>query len=171
MSGKKLHWIGAFSIFTLALLYLGNDSVNAQSVPKLDFDEFSPLLHQQNDTTYVINFWATWCAPCIKELPAFERLHKESQSADHAPTKVVLVSLDFPDHYDSALLPFIENKALKSKVIFLDDGRANKWIPKVSDEWSGAIPATLIYRGKSRWFHEGSLSYSELVKGIQSVNK
>lgn len=108
------------------------------------FDGLEPLFQFENDTTYVVNFWATWCKPCVKELPYFEEFN--SQHANEK-VKVVLVSLDFPKQVESNLVPFVKKKALKSKVVVLLDGKYNDWIDKVSPDWSGAIPATYIYKG------------------------
>ena len=128
-------------------------------VPSLDFSELNNFLTKENDTTYVINFWATWCKPCIKELPAFEKL-----TADYSDKKlkVILVSLDFPDKIDSQVVPFIEKNNIQSQVLLLNDGDANSWIPKISKKWSGAIPATLIYNNTTRLFYEQSFTFEEL---------
>jgi thiol-disulfide isomerase/thioredoxin len=134
-------------------------------IPFLDFSELNKFLTKENDTTYVVNFWATWCRPCIKELPAFEQL-----TADYSDKKlkVLLVSLDFPDKIDSQVVPFIEKNNIQSRVLLLDDGDANGWIPKVSEKWSGAIPATLIYNRNTRLFYERSFTFEEL---LSEVNK
>ncbi|MEM7657745.1 MAG: TlpA disulfide reductase family protein [Bacteroidota bacterium] len=126
------------------------------------FEEFSPLLSQANDTTYVVNFWATWCKPCVAELPYFEAFH--AQAADQ-PVKVLLVSLDFPKQIETTLLSFVKRKELQSEVIVLLDGKYNQWIDQVSPDWSGAIPATLVFRNQSHIFREGSF---ESVEDLQN---
>ncbi|GAA4326638.1 hypothetical protein GCM10023115_38670 [Pontixanthobacter gangjinensis] len=110
-----------------------------------NFEDLEPVFHLENDTTYVINFWATWCKPCIKELPYFEAV--DSIYSDKK-LKVVLVSLDFPKQIEDKLVPFVREKKLNSKVLVLLDGKYNNWIDKVSEDWSGAIPATYIYKGE-----------------------
>jgi thiol-disulfide isomerase/thioredoxin len=115
-----------------------------------------------------VNFWATWCKPCVKELPAFEKLN-EVYANDKV--KVLLVSLDFIKHFETKVKPFVAEKNLKSDVILLNDPRSNQWIDKVSKEWSGAIPATVIYRGKDRLFYEGSFTYEELEKEMLKIHK
>ena len=107
------------------------------------FKSLEPIFQFDNDTTYLINFWATWCKPCIEEIPVFERVNTEYKNE---PVKVVLVSLDLPNQVESKLVPFISKNQLKSKVIVLLDGKYNDWIDKVSRNWTGAIPATLIYK-------------------------
>lgn len=128
-------------------------------VPSYNFEELNTLLTKDNDTTYVVNFWATWCRPCIKELPAFEKLN-----ADYADekVKVLLVSLDFPDKIEKQVIPFMDKNNIQSDVVLLDDSDANSWIPKVSEEWSGSIPATVIYKGALREFYEHSFTFEEL---------
>ena len=124
------------------------------------------LLQHKNDTTYVINFWATWCKPCVKEMPYFEKLGK---TYAEEKVKVVFVSLDFPDRLEPLVVPFIKKDKLESEVVLLDDDDANYWIPKVSDKWQGAIPATLIYKGENRAFFERSFTFEELEKEVQSI--
>jgi len=124
-----------------------------------DYAGLEPFLNRQDGKTYVVNFWATWCAPCVKEMLFFEKLN---ESYSNYNVEVILVSLDFPKQYDSKLKPFIREKGLKSKVIALNDVDTNSWIPKISEEWTGAIPATLIYNDHKRKFYEQSFDYDQL---------
>ena len=117
-----------------------------------------------NDTTYLINFWATWCSPCVKELPYFEGIHDQYKGK---PFKVILVSLDFRKHIEKKLIPFLNQNEIKSDVVLLADGKANRWIDRVDPEWSGAIPITLVVSGKERRFYETEFhSEEELVEII-----
>ncbi len=122
------------------------------------------MLLQEGSKTYVVNFWATWCAPCIKELPYFEALNK-NQNID-----VLLVSLDFPQHKESRLLPFIKKNQLQSKVVHLDDTNENFWINAIDTTWSGAIPATIIYNNQKRGFYERLFTQKELETLVESFN-
>ncbi len=136
-------------------------------IPVYDFDMLEKkLLQKKNDTTYVVNFWATWCKPCVKELPHFEQL---GASYSEEKVKVVLVSIDFPEYLNTKVLPFIKKHNLKSEVILLDDGDVNTWIPKVSEQWEGSIPATLIFNKKGKFFYEQPFSYHELEKIVKSI--
>lgn len=131
-----------------------------QSIHVLNFDEFQPYLHFTNDTTYVINFWATWCVPCIKELPEFEKFHLETKNKK---IKVILVSLDSPSKIESSLLPFLDKNNISAEVLLLNDPNSNAWINKVDTSWSGSLPATMIYNNSASKFFEIELDY-ELIK-------
>ena len=124
-----------------------------------DFDGIAPLLSKQNDTTYIVNFWATWCKPCIEELPNFERTFAEQKENKVA---LILVSLDMPSMWEKRLVPFVKKNNLQGKVVILDDPKMNEWIPKVDKNWGGGIPATLLYNGSKRSFFEQSLTYEQL---------
>lgn len=149
----------------ITLFFIGCTHINKKNpVQKMDFSTFEPALKKQDDTVYVINFWATWCKPCIDELPDFERINLDYKNK---PVKVILVSLDFPTKHEELLLPFIKENNLQSQVIHLTEVNANKWINRVSNEWSGAIPATVIYRGESRFFVEGKMNYEQIKSQIE----
>ncbi len=130
-----------------------------------DFEGLKPLLNKKDDKVYVVNFWATWCAPCVKELPAFEELYSNYKTNK---VEVLLVSLDFPHQFESKLKPFIKKRELKSKVVVLDDVDSNSWIPQISKDWSGSIPATIIYNNENRIFYEQSFTYNELEKELKN---
>jgi thiol-disulfide isomerase/thioredoxin len=117
-------------------------SSKAQEVPEVNFEELSPWLNKANDTTYVVNFCATWCKPCVEEMPHFLEVATEMKDEK---VKFVFVSLDFPTQIESRLLPFIEKHEIREQVVLLNDPNSNEWINKVDAGWSGAIPATLIY--------------------------
>ncbi|MFN3639813.1 MAG: TlpA disulfide reductase family protein [Flavobacterium sp.] len=129
-----------------------------------DYDNIERFLTQKNDTTYVVNFWATWCVPCVEELPHFEKLN---QKYSDRKFKMILISLDFPKMVESRVLPFIKEKQLKAEVIHLNDPDANRWIEKVDATWSGAIPATLIYRNDQRNFYESTFDEATLNNEIK----
>jgi thiol-disulfide isomerase/thioredoxin len=131
----------------------------------LNYEELKPFLHKNDDKTYVINFWATWCLPCVKELPAFEKLNKEFKDKN---VEVILVSLDFSRQLESNLIPFIKNKKIQSKVLHFDDKNEQFWIQDIADNWTGSIPATIIYNAKKRKFYEQSFHYETLKNELQT---
>ena len=139
-----------------------------QNVPVIGLDDLESRLENGKDTTYVVNFWATWCGPCVKELPYFEALEKANLGKNF---KVLLVSLDFANQLGSKVIPFVKKKELVSEVVLMDEDRPNKWIPRVSDKWTGALPATLFVntQKKTRHFHEGSFKEGELEQKLTEI--
>lgn len=158
------------SFIGFSCLAQGNDAVktavtkNGITVQTYNFKALEPLFHRQNDTIYVINFWATWCAPCVKELPFFEKLNSVYKNKK---VKVLLVSLDMKKQVESSLLPFIKRKNIQSEVVHLHDPDADAWVGKVDGAWSGALPATLIYNKGQRKFYEQSFTYEALEKEVK----
>jgi len=130
------------------------------------FDEVASLFDQaKTDQTLVINFWATWCQPCVEELPYFERLARETDA------RIVMVSLDFKKDIATKLKNFVEERDLKLPVVALADGDYNSWIDRVDPSWGGAIPVTLIYRGSERRFHDTKFDdYNELRNAVAAVS-
>jgi thiol-disulfide isomerase/thioredoxin len=122
----------------------------------------------RSDGILVVNFWATWCAPCVKELPLFEKLHSEAKPG----VSVALVSMDLDiDPNPDKVYRFVERKGLKSKVLLLDEKDPNSWISSIDPEWSGALPATIVINQKTgkRKFVERSLHEGDLEKLIAEV--
>lgn len=155
-----------FIFILITLMLLGFGSVHAQypEIEVTDFEGLEPLLEKNNDTTYVINFWATWCKPCVEEMPGF--LKAASEFKDEK-VRFIFVSLDFPGQVNARLKPFVKKHDMADMVILLDDPDSNSWIEKVDPQWSGAIPATLIYNSIDRDFYEKSLSYNDLINIIE----
>jgi thiol-disulfide isomerase/thioredoxin len=157
---KILFLIAGLPVFSLGL--------HAQEVNVVSFKELSAWMNKQNDTTYVINFWATWCSPCVEELPHFEAANEKYKNEK---LQILLVSLDFRSQLTSKVYPFLAKKNIRSKVLLLDEPDANAYIDKVSPEWSGAIPATLIVNSakKVHQFHEKKFSKEELISIIEPL--
>ena len=132
------------------------------------YEQLKLLLERKDDKTYIVNFWATWCAPCVKELPYFEKINKKYAINN---VEVLLVSLDFPKQIDKKLIPFINKKKLQAKVVLLNDMNEDVWIQAIDKSWSGAIPATLIYNNNDRKFYEQSFDYETLENELQTFLK
>lgn len=133
-----------------------------------DFDALEPLLYTDSDKTHIVNFWAMWCAPCVKELPVFREYAKNNPDVE-----MVFVSLDFPEDIETRLKPFLKKKGISSKVVLLDDPDSNSWIDKIDPNWSGAIPFTIIFNNKNRSFYERTFENTQDLESevTKTINK
>ncbi|MCF8225939.1 MAG: TlpA family protein disulfide reductase [Bacteroidales bacterium] len=140
--------------------------LNGQNVQPIDKDGLVELLESKNKTTYVVNFWATWCAPCVSEIGYFESLHNVYGNKD---VHVKLVNLDFPNQLESRVIPFIKENKITAEVLQMTDLDYNSWISEVDANWSGAIPATLIFKGNEKIFFEGELTREQLFENVNKI--
>jgi thiol-disulfide isomerase/thioredoxin len=141
------------------------ETLQITSVKTYTYSELKPLLEKKDGKTYIVNFWATWCAPCVKELPYFEKINQEYSDKN---VEVLLVSLDFPKQVEKKLIPFINKRKLKSEVVLLDTENNDIWMKAIDKSWTGAIPATIIYNKNDRKFYERSFDYKTLESELQS---
>lgn len=136
----------------------------------IKFEDLQKQIEKKSDTLFVYNFWATWCKPCVEELPAFEETRRKYKISK---LKIILVNLDAKRNLDSKVIPFVKNKDILSEVILLDAPDYNSWMDKIDEKWSGAIPATLfIYSpNKVRVFFDQELKIENLQKIIDGILK
>lgn len=150
------------------LLFFATLSVQAQ-VKLLSLSELEQRVAQGKDTTYVVNFWATWCGPCVEELPNFEKLN---QASSQKPIKVLLLSMDFKSKLQKEVIPFVKQHKIKSEVYVINEPDQQQFIERVDKKWSGALPATLFINSKKqiRSFYEKEFTYQELTKTLENLN-
>ncbi len=150
----------------LILLWsLFTPAANQLQVKEVDVQQLAQNTIKNNDTLYVVNFWATWCKPCVAEMPFFV---SASQNFSNKKVKVVFVSLNYAR--ELALVDkFVKAKNITADCYLLNAGNPNVWIDKIEPEWGGSIPATIMYKGgKKVYFREGEFSQTELDSIIQT---
>lgn len=142
------------------------DLNNKNGVLIINFEELQTIIKKNDNKLYVINFWATWCKPCVEELPEFMEVNK-IYSKNHR-FKMILVSFDLATEINSKVRPFVSKNKIQADVYILDDNkRMNEWIPAIDSKWSGAIPATVFYKnGKKLEFIEKKMEKNELIQTI-----
>lgn len=133
-------------LFVFLFILIGKSS-HSQPIRIIKFPQLQRILEQPSDSVLIVNFWATWCAPCVAEIPHFEKISAQYASSK---VKVILVSLDAVSLLQKKVEPFIARKRIKSaQVVLLDETDYNAWIDKVSADWSGALPFTVIINTKA----------------------
>ncbi len=162
MNTTKKKLIFLFSFF----LFSGYGAM-AQNVQAIKYPALEKMLKQSKDTVLIVNFWATWCKPCVEELPYFEKISKKYSGKN---VKVILINLDVVKDLNTKVKPFVaKNNIRSSRIYLLDEPDYNSWIDLVSADWSGSLPFTLIVpSGKNaRKTFEEPLTESQLDKELQ----
>ncbi|MBV9986304.1 MAG: TlpA family protein disulfide reductase [Chitinophagaceae bacterium] len=135
---KKL----AIIIFVFACAH----PAGAQEIQKLKIGQLMKMIDTAS-TPLVVNFFATWCGPCIREIPWFEKNIKISDKK----VKLLLVSIDFADDYPKTVSAFVKKQGYSSQVVWLNETNADVFCPPVDKTWDGAIPVTLMVNNKKKY--------------------
>lgn len=130
-----------------------------------DFSTLQNRLDSDTSKIWVVNFWATSCPPCIKEMPHFIALQEKY---DHDELKVLLISLDQAKSHDKRVIPFIKKHNITPEVMHLVDENYSAWTDKIDTSWYGALPATLILKGSKRKYKFGM--YENMAELEEAVN-
>jgi thiol-disulfide isomerase/thioredoxin len=155
--------------FFLCLTFIAAINASAQKIPLWKLNDLKAAIDSANQPT-IINFWATFCKPCIAELPHFQQLANQYKEQG---VKLVMVSLDLKEAYPAKVMSFANKLKLTSPVVFLDESNADLFCPAVDSSWSGAIPASIFLNRSTgyRKFYEEELSKTKLEAEIKAMLK
>ena len=155
-------------LLSTLIFFIACSALKEDKVEIIKIDGLQKLLQEKDHKLHVINFWATWCKPCVKELPQFINL-----SRAHPEIDISLVSLDFVQNLETKVYPFLAKNKIDLRVLLIDELDYNLWIDMVDNSWSGAIPATLIIEPSTgrRIFLEKEFENNELEVEIENFIK
>jgi len=154
------------TLFTfMAICFLFALPVGAQEAKKVKITDLEKIIAESKGPL-VINFWATFCKPCMEEIPHFKKLQAKYEKDG---LQLLFVSLDMQDDYPEKVNSFIKKKKMAST--WLDETNADYFCPKIDQAWTGAIPATLFINNNRRYrkFIEESLTEEGLEKQIRDL--
>ena len=118
----------------------------------------------------LINFWATWCKPCVKEFPELVKLYNNYKDKGF---EIVFISVDVPEDVEPKVVPFLKKQDVDFVSYYNKFERPDELINYIDKNWEGAIPSTYIYDkdGKLTADILGSRSYEDFEKEItKSLN-
>lgn len=143
--------------------------LSAQPVKKWKYAELDRYI-KQSKTPLVINFWATFCKPCVEEIPYFQKAISRYKNKN---VKLLLVSLDFPEYYPEKIKAYAEKNGFTAEIVWMDEIDPGQFCPKVNAGWSGVLPATLFINNKKNYrnFHSQQLSEEELQKELEVLTR
>lgn len=156
-----------FTLLLFLTILISSQTMAQQTFRKvIKYEDLEKYTNKKDDVLYVVNFWATWCGPCVREIPDFMEVNKQFEG--RSDFKMLLISLDSKSDLQKEVLPFLKENNITAEVYLLDDNkRMNYWIPKVDKSWSGSIPATVFYKNKKKiHFVEKQLHKEELLSVI-----
>ena len=146
---------------------IGFSNAQGQDIPKWKIGDLEAYIKNSNKPT-VVNFWATFCKPCIEEIPHFQKLvkHYEKHSV-----QLLLVSLDMPEMYPGKIKTFANKFKITAPIVFLDETNADIFCPVIDEQWSGAIPASLFINNKIgyRKFFEKEMPEQQFETELKSL--
>ncbi|MGB4845910.1 MAG: redoxin domain-containing protein [Ferruginibacter sp.] len=154
-------------LFLLILIGFVN-SGNSQTIAKWKIEDVVKSFSAKNDTVYVVNFWATFCKPCIEEIPDFIRIVEQYKDQK---VKLLLVSLDLPSYYPAKITSFAKKNKYNTNIVWLNETNADHFCPAIDKQWSGAIPSTIIVNNKTEYrkFVEDQMSAEEFEASIKEA--
>jgi thiol-disulfide isomerase/thioredoxin len=156
-------------VIALLVFVFAFTNANAQSIPKWKLNDLKTAISKAEKPT-IFNFWATFCKPCVAEIPYFQQLTKKYEKEG---VELVLISLDLSEAYPKQISSFATKYKFTSPIKFLAETNADLFCPVVDESWSGAIPASLFVNNKTgyRKFFEEQLSKEKLEKEIKEMIK
>jgi thiol-disulfide isomerase/thioredoxin len=160
--------MGKFTTYIIiSFILIFNMPVSSQDIEYIKIPELEKILANTDDRVNVVNFWATWCGPCVKEFPMFEKVSKDYPGAK---VRFLMISLDFPTQVEKSLIPFLKKNNSSLPVALMTDLDYNAWIDKVDKTWQGDIPVTLVFNNvkNQRSFHKGEIDEQGLKKLIEA---
>lgn len=156
-------------LLTGLLIAVSAGVIAETKIPRTNYRDLQNRIQKLRGKVVVVNFWATWCAPCMEELPDLARFYRNYRSKGVA---FIGVSVDDPETADSDIPPVIRKHKVRYPIVVLD-GAPNTFIEKFDKSWRGEIPRFYLYSksGKRLKAWSGKTSYEKLEALVKEALK
>ena len=153
--------------FLIIVAFFFVNCLFGQEVKKIKITDLEKTI-AESKTPLIVNFWATFCIPCLEEIPYFQEAMKKHKTDG---VKLLLVSLDLQEAYPTRIKTTIAKRKITAPVQWLDETNADYFCPKVDSSWSGGMPASLFINNSTGYhkFFEEKLSKEKLEKEIMAI--
>ncbi len=132
------------NLLFIAFILLASTAFS-QNIRKVKITEVEEYI-KNSDHPLVVNCWATWCAPCIEEIPYFMQTVKKYSDQK---VELLLVSLDFTTSYPTRIQELVKKKKFEATFFWLNETNADYFCPKIDPKWDGTLPSTLFVNNKT----------------------
>jgi thiol-disulfide isomerase/thioredoxin len=156
------------TIFIIAFLFFVT-RISAQQIKSIKIAELEKTI-QESKTPLIVNFWATFCVPCIKEIPYFQEMARKYKSQG---VSLLLVSLDLRASYPDKISSMARRLKFTAPIVWLNETNADYFCPIIDSSWSGGLPSSLFVNNTTGYykFFEDEFAKEKLDKQIQEMLK
>jgi len=154
------------TFFVSALLLLAT-AIHSQQVKSIKITELEETI-KESKTHLIVNFWATFCVPCLQEIPYFQEITNQYKSKN---VSLIFVSLDMKEAYPVKVNDMAKKLKLVYPVVWLNETNADYFCPKVDTSWTGGMPSSLFVNNATGYhkFFEEPLSKEKLESEIHGM--
>lgn len=156
------------SVISFSCAAFEDEEDNSALKPLKNTGEVQKIFDKSKGKVILLNFWATWCPPCVKEFPELMKLHSKYKDKGF---ELVFISLDEVSDIDTKLKPFLKNYGVNFTTYYNTFSKPEELINYIDKSWSGAIPSTYIYdkQGVLKNSIVGNRTYEQFEKEIQPL--
>ena len=149
------------------VMFFSCKEASSQTIPRWKITDLEEYI-KESDTPVIISFWATYCAPCVKEIPYFQEVVAKYKDKG---VKLLLVSLDFKESFPQKVSDFAKKRKFTAPIVWLEETNADYFCPRVDSKWSGVMPATLFVSNKNghRSFFEEEMPKEKFETEVQKI--